>query len=53
MSRKEEIQQQLSTINEGINPNVNWIGLIYELAEINKKEDENNQEFLRVNFINQ
>lgn len=44
MSRKQEIQQQLSKINNGFNPNINWLELIFELAEINKKEDENNKE---------
>lgn len=35
MSRKEEIEQQLSKINDGMDPSVDWIGLLFELAIIN------------------
>ena len=32
---KEEVINQLSKINDGVDPSVDWIGLLFELAVIN------------------
>jgi len=34
---KEEILNKLSKINDGLDPSVDWIGLLFELAINNNK----------------